>query len=259
MTTHRLRDNSFKGVIISSLFIILSFKSCTVSAQSSREALDKILYKKVKTLEDSIKKLNPRKFPIYFGGELSLTHTQYELKSKLPQLSNLPVAFLGTNLGGVLGNPMGKVKANAGLYYSDDSVPYTIDMLQAAVSTSVYFLRLNKVKYHTIEPYASIGFSFQKSTFRGNYLATDDNNAPIDSNYSTSDSPVLGRTGHGIMNMALGVEFQLESEANLFIHLFAEAGYGVALASTSSRKEFQGTAPSSISSFSLGINFGILK
>jgi hypothetical protein len=260
MTTQRLRDNRFKGAALTSLFIVLSFKSCIVSAQSSREALDKIYNEEVKAKEDSIKKLNPRKFPRFIGGELSLTHTQYLLKSRISELSAMPVGLLGTNLGGLWGNSMGKIKADAGMYYSDTNVPYTIDMLQASCSSSIYFLRIKKVKYHTIEPYASIGFSFQKNTYRGNYLATAENGTSIESsNYSNSDSPILGRTGHGIMNTSLGVEFQLESENNLFIHLFAEVGYGVAFASHSSRKEFQGTAPAHLTSFSLGINFGIIK
>jgi hypothetical protein len=259
MTTHRLRDNSFKGVVLASLFIVLSFKSCIVAAQSSRQVLDKIYHEKAKTLEDSIKKLNPRKFPRFIGGELSLTHSQYSLKSKIPQLSSMTVGFLGTNVGGMWGNAMGKIKANGGMYYSDANVPYNIDMIQASCSSNIYFLRIKKLKYHTLEPYASIGFSFQKNTYRGNYLATAQNNTPVETNYSSSDSPILGRTSHGIMNTALGVEFQLESESNVFIHLFAEVGYGVALVSSSSRKEFKGTAPVNLTSFSLGINFGILK
>jgi len=258
MTTQRLRDNSFKGVIISSLFILLSFRSCVVTAQSSIDARDKNIFQKVKVLEDSIKKLHPRKFPKYVGGELSLTHYQYSLKSKIGELSKLPVSFLGTNIGGVWGNPIRKTKANAGLYYSDASVPYTIEMVQASISTSVYFLRLKKVKYHTVEPYASIGLTFQKNTYRGNYLSTDQNNNPTQSS-SSSDAPLLGRTNHELVNAALGVEYQLESPNYLFVHLFAEVGYSFAVASGSTRKDFNGTSPTNLSSFSIGVSFGTFR
>src|SRR6185436_669787 len=88
MTTHRYNDNSFKGAMIVCLFTILILKSCIVDAQSSRSAVDQTIFRKVNAWEDSIKKLNPRKFPKYFGGELSLTHPQYILKSKINQLSN---------------------------------------------------------------------------------------------------------------------------------------------------------------------------
>jgi hypothetical protein len=259
MTTHRFKDNSFKGVVISGLFIVLSFKSCFVSAQSSREVLDKITYQKVTALEDSIKKSHPKKFPTYVGGELSLTHYQYALKSKIGELSNLPVSFLGTNVGAVWGNPVGKSKASAGMYYSDASVPYTIEMLQASISTSVYFLRLHKVKYHALEPYASIGLTFQKNSYRGNYLSTDQNNNPVQSNSSSSDAPLLGRTNHELVNTALGVEYQLESSNKLFIHLFAEVGYAFEVASGSTRKDFNGTSPTNLSSFSVGISFGSFR
>jgi hypothetical protein len=59
--------------------------------------------------------------------------------------------------------------------------------------------------------------------------------------------------------MSLGIEYQLENNNDLFIHLFAEVGYGFALASNASRRDFKGTAPTNLSSISIGINCGILK
>jgi hypothetical protein len=75
-------------------------------------------------------------------------------------------------------------------------------MPQAGFSTSVYFLRFKKVKYHALEPYASIGLTFQRNTYRGNYLATDQNNNPVQSNYSNSDDQLLGRTTHENCNFS---------------------------------------------------------
>jgi len=125
MTTDRFSDNDLKGAVLFCLFIVLSLRSC-LDGQSSRDALHEIFLNKAKAREDSVKKLNSRKFSNYLGGEPSITHPQYLLKSKVSQLSNVPVRFLGTNLGGILGNTMGKVKANVGKYYPDSSVDTTL-------------------------------------------------------------------------------------------------------------------------------------
>lgn len=260
MTTHRLNDNSFKGVIIICLFIILSLKSMISNAQSSRDAQDKAIYQKVKVLDDSIRKLNPRKFPVYIGGELSLSVPQYSLKSNISALAGMPVNFLGTNVAGVIGNPAGKIKASVGMYYSGSSVPYEIGMTQGSISASAYLLRLKEVSYHTFEPYVNMGLSYQATKFFGSYLPVAENGTSTQStNYSSTDSPLLGKAGFTIMNVAAGVEYQLESNNNLFIHLFAEASYGMMINAHSSNTAFNGTTIVNPSAITVGINCGILK
>lgn len=254
-----IRNNSIKGLILFCLFTIMILNSCMVNAQSSREILDRIIYNKVNTWNDSVRKLSPRKFPRYFGGELSISVPQYILKSDVAALAGMHVSFIGTNLGGVMATTIAKLKANAGMYYSNPSVPCNIGMLQGSISASVYFLRLRKVTYHNFEPYASVGFTYQRNSYYGYYLPTSENGAVVQTNYSSTEQPLLGRTGFTMMNVGAGIEYQLQSENNLFIHLFAEVNYGFLVASNASIQAFKGTTPNNQSSISFGINLGILK
>ena len=253
----QLKPNSFKGLILLSLFSIVSLK---VSAQSHREIVDNEIVANMIAYQDSIGKLKTKKFPVYVGGELSLSVPQYTLKSDIPALAGLRVNFLGTNIGGVISNPMGKIKANAGLYYSGNSVPHEMDMAQGSLSASAYVLRLKEVTYHTVEPYVTIGVSYQGTKFRGRYLPISENGSSTqDANYSSTEQPLLGRTGFTLVNIVAGIEYQLESINDSFIHLFAEAGYGTMVHASSSNHAFNSTTIMGPSTITLGINFGILK
>lgn len=259
MTARRIKENSIKGLLLFSLFSALSLKSCSVSAQSSRDARDLQIYEKVQSWKDSVRKLNPRKRPIYLGGEVSLAFPQYDLKSNIAQLNGLHVNYIGTNLGGVLANPITKLKANVGMYYSGSSVPYTMNLLQAGASASVYLLRLKQVTYHSFEPYATIGFTYQQTKFYGNYLPTDENNRSTQGNYSTTEAPLLGRIASDQMNIGAGVEYQLESSNDKFMHFFAEINYGVQLSQHASTTHFSGTNIANSTSITVGVSLGILK
>jgi hypothetical protein len=261
MSQGRMRENGIKGMIILAMFIVLSLKSCMLRAQSSsRELIDRKIYLRVQAWEDSMKNLKPHKKSVYLGGELSLAFPQSNLKSKISQLNGLRMSYIGTNLGGVLANAIGKIKANVGMYYSEPSVPYTMNMLQGGVSANVYPLRLKNRTYHRFEPYVQAGVSYQQTKYFGTYLLSDNNNTSTTPyNYSTTEQPLLGRTGFTQMNMAAGVEYQLEDNNNVFIHLFAEVGYGKGINSTASNRSFAGTTTANPMWVSLGINFGIIK
>jgi len=258
MTTARYRQNSTMVLMMFTLFTVLSIKSCTVKAQSSHSAYDDLISKRVKVWADSVKKSNPRKTTVYVGGEMSLAFPQYSLKSRISALEGLRVNYIGTNLGGLIGNAIGKLKANIGLYYSEPSVPYTMEMFQGAIAGTLYILRINKVKHHSFEPYVTLGLAHQQTKFYGNYLPQDNGIAPL-ANYSNSEQPLLGKTGFTQMNTGVGVEYQLTSCNTTFIHLFAEVGYGVSISSSASNLAFAGTRLSNPTTFSLGINFGIIK
>jgi len=259
MTTTRLKYNSVKGLMLFCLFAIMSLKSCMVSAQSSRKQLDELISRKAKAWDDSIKGLKLKKQPLYMGAELSMAVPQYILKSRVAALDGLRVNYLGTNIGGVIGNPIGKLKANVGMYYSEPSVPYTMEMLQGGISGNIYLLRLKKIQYHSFEPYTTVGFSRQQTKFYGNYLPSADNSTTGQNNYSVTDQPLLGKTGFTQMNVGAGIEYQLENCNNLFVHLFAEINYGVLISSNASRTAFSGTRLSTPTTVSLGISFGIIK
>jgi hypothetical protein len=70
---------------------------------------------------------------------------------------------------------------------------------------------------------------------------------------------LLGKTGFTQLNFGLGLEYQLESPAENFIHLFAEVGYGVVVSSIASNDSFKGTWANRASTITLGINLGIQK
>jgi hypothetical protein len=258
MTKGSLKVKTIKGLILFCLFTIMGIKSCTLHAQASREQLDELISKKVKAWDDSVRKLKPKNRPLYLGCELSLACPQYILKSRIPALDGLHTQYLGTNLGGVASSAAGKLKATVGMYYSEPSVPYTMDMVQGAVSGSLYLLRLKKIKYHSVEPYATVGLTRQLTKFYGDYLPAENGAAP-QTNYSLTEQPLVGKTGFTQMNLGVGVEYQLESCSNVFIHLFAEAGYGVLISSGSSNRSFSGTTLSNPATISLGLNFGISK
>lgn len=259
MSQGRMRENGIKGMIILAMFIVLSLKSCMLRAQSSREMLDRKIYLRVQAWEDSVKKVKPHHKPVYLGGELSLAFPQSDLKSKISQLNGLRMSYIGTNLAGVMGNAIGKLKAQVGAYYSEPSVPYTMSMLQGGVSASVYPLRLKNRTYHRFEPYVQTGISYQQTKYFGTYLLSDQSAQPTPYNYSTTEQPLLGKTGYTQLNMAAGVEYQLETNNDVFIHLFAEVGYGTGINSTASNRNFTGTTVANPMWVSLGISFGIIK
>ncbi|MBI3220043.1 MAG: hypothetical protein HYZ44_11055 [Bacteroidetes bacterium] len=151
------------------------------------------------------------------------------------------------------------MKGKAGMYQSNSSMPYKIYMLQGNVSAGVYLLRLKTIKYHTFEPYVSVGASYQQAKFYGYYLPTDDDGKPVSTNYSNTDSPMLGKTGSTFINVTTGVEYQLESDTHMFLHLFAEVNYGILISSQSSNASFNGTTPSNLSALSVGISFGSIR
>ncbi len=196
----------------------------------------------------------PRKYPVYRGFEIALGFPSYTLQSSIPQLNHLQTTFIGSTLGGVFANQIGKVKANVGMFYSGSSVPYTIDMLQGGVSANLYLLRLKQIKFHSIEPYAAVGVSHQQAKFYGTYL---DQGAY--SNNSTADEPLLGRAGWTQMSIGTGVEFQLENDHYQCIHLFTELCYGVPFQFDRSKGPFAKTRNQNPWWISVGIHVGMSK
>jgi len=222
-----IKRKSVRGLMLALLIIVVGAKSCTVRAQGTKN---------------------------YYGYGISLSMPQQVLSSNIPQLSGLKVNYIGFNLGGMIGNNYGKLKASIGLAYSGSSVAYESDMIRGGISGSIYLLRLNKVKAHLFEPYAVVGISQQSTKFYGDYLTSDPGNIS-----STDKQPYLGKVNSTRMNVGLGVELQLENDYEKFIHVFAEVSYGSPLSSSTSTLAFSQTKVMNSMSFSLGVNFGIVK
>lgn len=191
---------------------------------------------------------------LYIGAELAGSGRGFNISSNIPQINNLKASFFGGTAGLVLGNCYGKLKANVGSFNSDPSVPYSIDLVQGSASGNLYVLRVANLKAHALEPYVSVGLSSQQAKFYGSYVP--DQPVTISSNTSL---PMIGQVTTNRAMLAAGVEYQLESDTNCFIHLFAEAGYGLPLSSSSSNATFNQTTTSASHWISVGVSFGIIK
>lgn len=188
------------------------------------------------------------------GVELSVGAPHFKLQSNIAELNNLRTSYFGFNLGAVFATDYSKIKVTAGMYTSDDSVPYEIDFFQGGVSWSLYLLRMEGLQSHAIEPYFILGANLMHTRFYGNYLGPD-----VATNYSASNPPYLGKAGYLFANVGIGAEYQLESETLKFIHIFGQATYGVpGIAVYSDRAFSQTTAMGSVS-YTFGINFAISR
>lgn len=244
-------SHTIKEATLAVLFVIVAIAA---SAQSQRAGKDVLLYEKVQRLGDSIDNLNLKKIPLYLGYEISFAFPQYQIQSNISQLNNVRASFSGGAVGGVFANQKGKIKANVGLYYSDASVPYSIDVFRTSITSSVYLLRLKESKHHTIEPYSVIGVSHQMNRFFGHYL---DNT--VRKNYSVANEPLLGTVSTTQVSFGGGLEYQLENDRHKFIHFFTEFTYSKNINTTSSNTSFSGTKISDPLLITVGLNFGIIK
>jgi len=225
-----IKRKSIRGIMLGLLIILVGAKSCIVKAQSANSRT-------------------------YYGYGLSLSIPQQEISSNIPQLNGLKVTFVGCNVGGMIANTIGQLKVNMGMYYSGSSSPYEIDMIRGGVTGNIYLLRLNKIKVaHLFEPYAVLGVSRQTSKFYGNYLSNDPTNST-----SSPDQPFLGKVNSMRLNVGAGVEMQLESDHQKFVHMFAEVTYGSPLGSSASNSAFSQTKVMNAVTFNFGVNFGIVK
>src|SRR5258706_13997806 len=97
-----IKTQSIRGIMFVLLITLIATRSCIVNAQSKHSYT-------------------------YYGYGLSLSVPQQGIQSNIPQLNGLKANFIGYNLGGMIANKYGKLKANAGSYYSGASVPYEIN------------------------------------------------------------------------------------------------------------------------------------
>jgi hypothetical protein len=244
-------NQALREVII--LMIIFTLVAAAANAQTRQLTADEILYYKVQRVSDSIQALHSTKSH-YSGYSISVAFPQYQIKSNISQLAGLPVSLAGGNVGVIFANQRGKIKANVGLYYSNDNVPYTMDLLAAAVTTNVYLLRLKNPQYHTIEPYAVFGLHQQVNRFFGSYL-----DGTARTNMSTGDQPLLGKTYDTQIVFGGGLEYQLENDHHQFIHFFTEFTYGSNVNTIADNENFSATECLNPLLITLGVHFGIVK
>ncbi len=189
-----------------------------------------------------------------FGIELSLATPRFQLQSKIADLKGLSTRYFGGNIGAVFAGTRSKVKVTLGLFSSDGSVRYPIDLFQGGASWNLYLLQMKKPETHLFEPYLVLGANFVRSKFNGNYSIEDLNSSNNNSNPSN-----LGRAAWASANVGLGVEYELENDALKFIHFFMQAVYSAPAVALFSDKAFSQTTALGGVSYTFGINFAITK
>lgn len=254
MTSHNTNNNSINVAILLSLLSMFSFQMRAFAAQS-REAIDMEIYERVQAWEDSVGRANPRKHPRYLGFDVQFAAHVSQLSSKLDKMNGSRMTYTGGSVGGMLANDLTKVKANVGFYYSLPNMPHTVESFQASTSMSVYLLRISKIEYHTLEPYAVVGITQQFNKYYGTYLLPE--GQPY--NHSQGDQPLMGKVGLTQLTIGAGIEWQLESEERQFLHFFSEATYGLPIMCNASSMLFSDTQTTKQLCITLGLGFGMFK
>jgi len=190
-----------------------------------------------------------------FGIELSVSAPRFQLQSNISELKNLHTSYLGGNVGGVFVTNHSKVRVTLGLFSSDNSTPYPVDLFQGGASWSLYLLKIKEGNSHLFEPYLILGANFTHSKFYGNYSVPD-----LSSNSGGSNLPYLGQAAWASANTGLGIEYHLETETTLkFTHVFIQATYGIPAVQMYSDKAFSQTIALSGVTYTLGINFALSR
>lgn len=237
------------------ILMVLAVQSCISQVNHHQRDADDSSYSGSTAWEDSLSRLKQRYRPVYLGLDISFGIPRYQLKSNIAVLNNLPVNSFGGMAGGVLANPVGKIKSGIGIYYSGDNVPYTFDVMTANLSVNLYILRIQEVRYHTWEPYIFGGISQMKNRFYGYYLA----DPAMKINRSSAEPPYIGSVLCTHLLTGAGVEYQLESDNREFIHLYAEISFGSNLRTNATTEALShSTVPGSLW-ITIGMSFGKFK
>jgi hypothetical protein len=251
----RIVADTIKIAIAFVMTAILTSQPCMSQSNRERNEMDNSVRTRIVSWEDSLSRLKPRTRPVYVGFDVSMGAPRYRISSNIEALNNLSVNCFGGMVGGVLANPIGKIKGGIGFYYSGDNVPYTFDLLAANLSVNLYLLRIKEVKYHTLEPYVFAGVSQMRDKFYGYYLT--DPSAKI--NRSTSEEPYNGSVMSTHLLIGTGVEYQLENDTRDFIHLYAEISYANNAHTSVTRDALSDSALPNSLWITVGMSFGKFK
>jgi hypothetical protein len=220
---------SFKSALILFLFLTTGIYSCSVHAQG----------------------LMPFK---YMGFEGSFGVRSFKISSSIPQLNQMSVIQGGGSLGLTFGNELLRAKIRAaGFYYSESSVPRTVDLFESETIINFYPLQYIRQNKHALDIYLLAGVSMDNIKFYGHYLTVDKTKI----NYSTNSEPYLGKVSQINASAGIGLEYQIPFEYD-FVHLFGEAKYGVPMSATTS-DPFKNTSIKNFSSINLGVSFGLSR
>jgi hypothetical protein len=190
----------------------------------------------------------------YSGIDISMSIRNFTFDSSIPELSRLSVRQVGANIGAVWGNSFVKIRPRVGLFYSDGSVPHTIDMAEIAVAGNFYFMKKLNNRERKVEPYVVGNISYQGMKFFGTYLDRD-----VTTNYSVSVEKILGRVDAFRATAGIGGEIQLWSAEGQFVHLYSEVLSGFSVHTGSLNTSFDDTFSKRSLRMTIGVAVGIGK
>ena len=190
----------------------------------------------------------------YFGYEIAMGYKAATIHSDLHQLNSLRNGQINTTLGIVFLNSVGKLRANIGMSYSDNHVPYSINSAEVGVMSNLYLLRLMHLKSGLVEPYLVGRLGYQRAKFFGMYLSKEDI-----VNYSQCDLPAIGHIGWANALAGVGADLRIAGDHLYFVHLFGEVMSGANFLNSSSNEDLSGTSAKRPFRATLGIAFGLTR
>ena len=236
----RYQTNAHTGLILWAFLFVLFFYSIATDAQ-------------VLTEDQSVETYD-RTDGTFIGYSISVGSQTYAISSDLSKLHGIRLRREGGTVGFVLGNNYGAIKPTVGLFYSAPSAAYSIDALEVGLAGYLYFLRSATGKNRAFEPYLSLATKEVRSTFYGHFLDSHSGK-----NKSVSRDELFGRLKSMQGFVGLGVEYQLRSLENHFLHFFAEARYGMTMNESASTAVLRRTRTDDATSFTVGVNFGKIR
>lgn len=191
--------------------------------------------------------------PYYFGYEFGVGVQHQMLQGAMHSKDEMCAVSGGLTLGVKLANRRVAVRPHVGLYYADGSGPCSLDVLEGGATGQVYFLRLGRIKSHTLEPYTLASVFYQRTAFCGVQ------SSGTQTNYSVSDESKLGAVRWVNGSVGLGVEYQLENDDFQFLHFFLEGRYGMPFMMSRSNETFATTSGNNLMNVAFGVSFGKIR
>lgn len=214
--------------------LVVTFLICAAFTTTAQELFEKKRYR-------------------YAGFEANFGVKSAKISSNIPQIHGMDVKQEGGSLGFVVGNVWLKTRLQvAGFYYSNSSVPQTVNLLESALVVNIYPINLITRQFCALNPYVGFGGDYSSYKFFG-YYAQDN----VQYNYSSSSAPYVGRTMITRGGVAAGLEWRLNRESD-FIHIFGEYRCSVN-AARDADAPFENTKIGNGGTVNLGVSFGFLK
>lgn len=224
-----------KWILIFSLCIVSSLKSCRVWAQDFQE----------------------KHTITYYGFDVAFGTRSFTLSSDIGKINGMRVLEEGGSAGLLIGNKIWQTKIRQGYFYSAGRVPYTTDLVETELNFNINPLQLVKTGFRSLEPYITAGLERNKLKLYGYYVNSDVAGTSTES-WSGTGQPHLGNLTTTRASIGTGIQYRVPFEY-AFLRLFIEMRYAHALATKAGTECFSKTRPSNQTALSIGVSFGYLN